>query len=67
MKASSICALSCPTCAHCALKRSPERLPIFAVMNIEIGTVTSATSAKSGEMTSITVRMPSTVNSAFKL
>ena len=50
VKVSSTMPLSSPVLFHCCTKCFCERLPIVAVTTIEIGIVTSAISASSGEM-----------------
>ena len=63
MNASSIWPFSAPVCRHCATNRFCDRLAIAAVRIIEIGIVTSAISASSGEITNISVTTPITVSS----
>ena len=63
MNASSIWPLSAPVCAHCATNCGCDRLAICAVTSIDSGTVTSAISASSGEITNIITSTPITVSS----
>ena len=63
VKASSICALSAPVCAHCATNCFCERFAISRVTTIDSGTVTSAISASSGEIQNIIASTPMTVSS----
>ena len=60
---SSMCPLSRPVVAHCLTNCGCARLPILAAAQIETGTVTSAISASSGEITNIIVSTPTMVSS----
>lgn len=62
MKASSTCALSVPVRRHWAMNSPCDRFMIVRLTSSVTGTVTSATTASSGEMTTIMVMTPTTVS-----
>ena len=55
--------LSSPVAFHCAMNSFCDRFPITPVTRIDIGMVTRATRASSGEMTNIITVTPITVSS----
>ena len=63
VNASSMCAFSAPVFFHWATNCFCDRLAIRVVTTIDTGMVTSAISASSGEMTSISTTTPMTVSS----
>ena len=64
--ASSIWPLSAPTWRHCATKPCCARRPIRAVTTTDSGTVTSAISAKSGEIHTSIASTPIAVSAATR-
>ncbi len=64
---SSMCALSRPVVVHCATNWGCARLPIAVATPTDSGTVTSATNASSGEITTIMVSTPTMVSSAVRI
>ncbi len=64
---SSMCPLSRPVVAHCRTNCGCARLPIRVATNTEIGTVTSAMTASSGEMTIIMTSTPTMVRSDVRI
>ena len=63
VKASSMWPFSSPVAFHCAVNSFCERLPITPVISTEIGMVTSAIRARTGETTNIITVTPMTVRS----
>ncbi len=57
-----MCALRRPVAAHCRMNCGWERFAICAVTSTDSGTVTSATTASSGEIQNITPSTPTTVS-----
>ena len=62
VKASSTWALSAPVCLHWAMKRGRARALIVFIVHSDTGTVTSATTASSGEMVNIITTTPMSVS-----
>ena len=58
-----MCPLSSPVAFHCWANSFCDRLPITPVITTEIGMVTSAMRASSGETTNIITTTPITVSS----
>ncbi len=63
VNASSTWALSEPVCFHCSMKRGRDRAAITRTVRSDSGTLTSATSASSGEMMTIITSTPTSVSS----
>ena len=65
--ASSICPFSSPVAFHWVMNSRCERLAIRPVSSTEIGTLTSAMTASSGEMITIMVSTATTVSSEISI
>ena len=62
MNVSSTSAFSAPVCRHCAMNFCFERPAMRRITKIDSGTVTTATSASSGEITNIITSTPTMVS-----
>ena len=67
VKTSSACALTEPVPRHCSRKRGRARRPMTPISPIVAGTVTIATTARTGEMRNIITATPTRVSRAVTI